>query len=65
MSVSALRLAPDSSSTIAGFHSAKVLPPLGERSSVTASKGSPTSRSASSAGFPTVAEARTNPGSPP
>ena len=65
VSVSALLRAPDSSSTIGGFHSANVLPPLGERSSVTASNGSPTRRSASSTGLPTVADASTNVGSPP
>ena len=64
-SLRALRLVPDSSSTSGGFHRAKSLSPWGDASNVTSSNRTPTSRSASSPGLPTVADASMNRGSPP
>jgi hypothetical protein len=61
----ALRRWPSSSSTIGGFHRTNSFSPRGDASSVTASNGSPTSRSASSTGLPMVAEERANRGRPP
>ena len=56
---------PEDSSRNGGFQNANSRSPLGLPSRTTASKGTPTSRSASSAGLPMVAEASTKAGSEP
>ena len=61
-SVLALRRRPVVSSSSGGSQRAKATGPRGEPSSVTASTGRPTSRVASSAGLPRVAEASTKVG---
>ena len=58
-------LDPEDSSRNGGFQNANSRSPLGLPSRTTASKGTPTSRSASSAGLPMVAEASTKAGSEP
>ena len=64
-SVLALRRRPVVSSSSGGSQRANETGPRGEPSSVTASTGRPTSRVASSAGFPRVAEASTKVGLAP